>query len=115
MSLPAGVINRPLVPAHPQVLGRVLRLTLLNLFVMAPLLVYVAIQVPGIAIRYECSSLEKQILQARLERRRLVAERERLAAPERLRREAEARGLVPQALHERAGAPARAGAPGGAE
>jgi hypothetical protein len=79
----------------------VLRWTLLNLFVMAPLLVYVAIQVPGIAIRYECTNLEKRIVQARLERRRLLAERERLLAPERLRREAELRGLVPPALAER--------------
>lgn len=104
MSLPAGVINRPLVPAHPQVFGRVLRLTLLNLFVMAPLLVYVAVQVPGIALRYECSSLERRIVQARQERRRLLSERARLLAPERLRREAEGRGLAPAALTERAGA-----------
>jgi len=113
MSLPVGVINRPLVAANPQALGRVLRLTVLSLFVAAPLLVYVAIQAPGIALRYECTNLERRIVQARLERRLLLAERAKLVAPERLRAQAEVRGLVPPDLDRRPSPPARPGLRGG--
>jgi hypothetical protein len=105
MSLPSGVINRPLVTTSPRVVGRVFVLTLVSLFVLLPLLVYIGAQVPGIKMRYECSRIEQKILDVRLERRRLLEERAKLVAPDRLRREAERLGLVPPELAERPGAP----------
>ncbi len=107
MSLPIGITNRAMVTTSPRVLGRVLRLTLLALFIVLPLLVYVGAQVPGIRVRYECSQIEDAIVAAKLERRTLTTERERLLAPDRLRGEAERLGLVPADLVERPGGPAK--------
>ncbi|MEN6527264.1 MAG: hypothetical protein ABFD84_06255 [Candidatus Polarisedimenticolia bacterium] len=95
MSLPAGVVNRSLVSAHPRVVGRLLTTTLTCLFAVLPLLVFVVVQVSNVKTRYEISQLERKIVDARFERRRLLADKARLTAPERLRAEAERLGLQP--------------------
>ncbi|MBP7146021.1 MAG: hypothetical protein KBD01_00640 [Acidobacteria bacterium] len=96
MSLPAGVVNRAAVVAtSPRAVGGVLRLTLQIFVVLAPLLLLVAAQVPGVALRYQCTAIQSKIDAERLERRKLLAERARLLAPDRLRREAERLQLRP--------------------
>jgi hypothetical protein len=101
MSLPSGVINRPTVSTpHPAVVGGVWRVGLAAFVLLLPILLHAAMQAPGVRWRYECTALERAIESERLERRRLLAERSRLLAPERLHREARRLGLVTGAPHD---------------
>lgn len=93
-----------MVTAHPRVLGHVLRLTLTCLLVLSPLIAYVAMRVPGISVSYECTQLEREISDAQLVRRHLLAERAKLVAPEQLRARALELGLVPADIEQRPGA-----------
>ncbi len=103
MSLPPGVVNRAHVTTHPRVVGGVLRVFLVAFVALAPLLVFVVAQVHGTRSRYECGRLEKQIGEARRERKELVAKKEQLLSPERLRAEAERLGLTPPSLEDLSG------------
>lgn len=102
MSLPTGIVNRPaMVAPPPQVVGRVVRGAARILVLLLPLLLHVAAQVPGLAWRRQCAEFEQAIAQQQVDRRTLVAVREALLAPERLRREAERLALVPPGPAER--------------
>lgn len=95
MSLPRGVRNQPLVvESHPKVVVALVGWIVRGLVLLLPLLVLVAAQVPGTALRYECTELQESITRAGLERRRLLAEKAALLAPERLRAEAERLSLA---------------------
>ncbi|GEM_PF-2570830 len=96
MSLPPGVLNRPVAAApDPAAVGGVVRLAVAALLVVLPWIFYTAIFVPGLDYRYESSKLEKAIIEARQERRQLLAEEAVLLDPRRLRKEAKRLGLVP--------------------
>lgn len=95
MSLPSGVMNRPpVVATHPAAVGRIVRVAGGCFVILLPLLFHVLLQVPGTARRYECVDFQRQINEARATRRKLLAERARLLAPERLRQEAERLNLI---------------------
>ena len=90
MSLPAGIINRPaLVAPHPRAVRRVFHGAARIMMLSLPLLLHVAVQVPGVSWRRECAQLEDAIAQEQITRRTLLAQRDHLLAPERLRAEAE--------------------------
>jgi hypothetical protein len=96
MSLPGGLVNRPIVSTpHPAVIGGVWRVALRALLLLLPLLIQAGMQVPGVHWSYASGDLEKAIVNERRERRRLLAERARLLDPERLRSESRRLGLVP--------------------
>lgn len=95
MSLPRGIRNQPaVVESHPKVVVALIGWIVRGLILLLPLLVLVAAQVPGTALRYECTELQEEITRAGLERRRLLAEKAALLSPERLRTEAERLGLA---------------------
>jgi hypothetical protein len=96
-------VNRAHVTTHPRVVGGMLRVFVVAFVVLSPLLVFVVAQVHGTRSRYECGKLEKQINEAWLERRHLVAQKERLLAPDRLRVEAARLGLTPPTLEDLSG------------
>ncbi len=96
MSLPAGILNRPPVVApRPAVVARVLAFAGWLGFLLLPVLLLVALQVPAVVARWRMTRLDGEL--AREGRRTLLleAERARLLDPRRLRREGRRLGLVP--------------------
>lgn len=95
MSLPVGILNRPpMVAPHPRVVGRVFQRFARILILAFPLLLHVSGQVTGVSWRRECAQLENAIAQEKLTRRTLMAQRDQLLAPERLRSEAQRLALL---------------------
>lgn len=102
MSLPAGIINRPaMVAPHPVAVGKVFHGAFKIGVLLLPLLLSVAAQVPGLALRRSSAQIESEIASQALLRRQLLAEREALLSPDRLRHEAERLGLVAPAPNQR--------------
>ena len=96
MSLPRGIVSHPpVVSGHPAAMGGLLRLALRAAFVLLPLIIQVAGQVPGRAWQYECRRAEAGIRQERETQRLLRARLATLTDPGRLRKEARRLGLVP--------------------
>lgn len=101
MSLPPGIVNRPIVHTHPRVVGQVLLRVFLVLLALSPLFAFIWCQVRVIRLGYESTRLEQEIVDAQRARKLMLAKRATLVAPERLRTKAEELGLEPPTINDR--------------
>ncbi len=96
MSLPAGVLNRPpLATPRPAVLARVLAFAGWMGFLLLPVLLLVALQVPAVVARWRITRLDRELTRETHRTLLLEAERARLLDPRRLREEGRRLGLLP--------------------